>query len=124
MYVEVIKHVIARQTAQPHFERALQLLVMFNITDAVFTSWWVEAGWAREANPLMAALLELGVGAFIAGKLILGSGGALVLQKWSDRALARFGLLAALIVYGFVVAMHLTEGLAHFARGTLLTVSW
>ena len=107
-----------------HFiERAVQALLLLNVADAVFTSWWVSAGWATEANPLMAHALAAGVGPFIFVKVLLGTVAVLFLRAHSHRPLSRVGIVAALVVYTCVLGFHLSEGAAQYDAGTLLSVA-
>lgn len=105
------------------FERGLQALLVLNTLDAVFTSWWVAAGWADEANPMMARVLDHGLPAFIFVKLAIGMGAVLMLRAHSNRALARVGLAAVLVAYAGVLFIHLHAGATQLASGTLLTVA-
>lgn len=60
----------------PHWnrlDRAFAALLVLNLADALFTLGWIEAGWATEANPLMAAALAWGPAAFVGTKLLLVS---------------------------------------------------
>jgi hypothetical protein len=105
------------------YQQGLQALLIMNALDAVFTSWWVAAGWASEANPVMARVLEQGLGTFIFVKLAVGIGAALFLRGHGHRALARVGVTAALIVYAGVVFLHLHASASQYVSGTLLTVA-
>lgn len=105
------------------FERGLQALLVLNALDAVFTSWWVAAGWADEANPMMAYVLEHGLAAFIFVKLAIGMAAALTLRAHGNRRLARVGLAAVLVAYAGVLFIHLQASAAQYASGTLLTVA-
>ena len=105
------------------YERGLQALLVLNALDAVFTSWWVSSGWADEANPVMARLLEHGLPTFIFAKLLVGVLAALVLRANGHRALARFGLAAAVAVYTAVFFIHMHASATQIAEGTLLTLA-
>jgi hypothetical protein len=94
-----------------------------NALDAVFTSWWVEAGWASEANPVMARVLEQGLGTFIFVKLAVAMAAALFLKRHGHRALAQVGVAAAVVVYAGVVFIHLHAGATQYVSGTLLTIA-
>lgn len=86
---------------------ALKVLLLLNALDAVFTSWWVAAGWATEANPVMAWVLEYGLAAFIFVKLGIGMAATLVLKPHGHRLIARVGVAAALLAYAAIAFIHL-----------------
>jgi hypothetical protein len=86
---------------------ALKVLLLLNALDAVFTSWWIAAGWATEANPVMAWVLEYGLAAFICVKLGLGIVVTLVLKPHGHRLIARVGVAAAVLAYSAVAFVHL-----------------
>jgi len=97
------------------YQRGLQLLLVLNALDAVFTSWWVCSGLATEANPVMACALDQGLGAFMFVKLAVGMIVVLVLRGHGHRVIARAGLAAALVAYLAVVAFHLHASAVHTA---------
>ena len=105
------------------YRRGLQALLVLNALDAVFTSWWVGAGWAGEGNPVMARVLDWGLTPFIAVKLIMGMMAVTFLSAHGHRPLARRGLLVALVVYVAVLGVHLHAGTAQYLDGTLLTLA-
>lgn len=82
--------------------------LVLNLLDAVFTLGWVEAGMAEEANPIMAALLDLSPVAFMAGKLALVGAGVFLLSTFYERVLARVALVGTAGLYGAIVAYHLS----------------
>jgi len=59
----------------PFLFAAIVLLLCLSLVDAFATLWWIDQGWATEANPVMAAVLPWGVGSFIAYKLCLTTAG-------------------------------------------------
>ena len=71
-----------------------------SLVDLVLTLWLIQRGLAAEANPLMAMLLSLGVGYFIAFKCLCTFGPLTALemlaQRHSDmvRRYLRLGILA------------------------------
>ncbi|MBK7858114.1 MAG: hypothetical protein IPJ65_05720 [Archangiaceae bacterium] len=118
------QHVLISGRFTLSIERAVQALLVLNLLDAVFTSWWVSAGWATEANPLMARALELGLAPFIAAKLALGMFAALILRTHAPRhRLARAGLVMALVAYASVTALHLSQSATQASSGKMLTVA-
>ena len=89
---------------------ALCILAM-SLLDAVFTLNVLTLG-AREANPLMAHLIDMGVGWFFAGKLALTLGGVVLLilasQAPSHRGPSALTLLRlCFFCYAALMAWHL-----------------
>lgn len=83
------------------------LLFLLNLLDAILTIIWVRSGVADEGNVLMARLLEVGDSTFLGAKIALGTFAALVLLRWGNRRLARYGVAVALAVYVSVMGIHL-----------------
>jgi hypothetical protein len=98
------------------------LLFALNLLDALLTIVWVRSGVATEGNQLMAALLDIGNGPFLLAKIAIGVVAAVVLVKWGNRPLARFGMVVALSVYLGLMAIHLFTGLAAFGVVSNTTV--
>lgn len=90
------------------------LLFALNLLDALLTIIWVRSGVATEGNQLMASLLDIGNAPFLIVKVAIGVVAAVVLVRWGNRPLARFGLVVALSVYLGLMAIHLFTGLAAF----------
>jgi len=90
------------------------LLFALNILDALLTIVWVRAGVATEGNQLMASLLDVGNAPFLIVKIAIGAVAAVVLYRWGNRRLARFGLAVALAVYISLMGIHLLTGLSAF----------
>lgn len=90
------------------------LLFALNLLDALLTIVWVRTGVATEGNQLMAVLLDIGNGPFLAVKIAMGLLVAIVLIRWSKKPLARYGLAVALAVYIGLMGVHLFTGLAAF----------
>ncbi len=90
------------------------LLFGLNLLDALLTIVWVRSGVATESNQLMASLLDIGNGPFLGVKIAIGAIAAIVLFKWGNRPLARYGLSVALAVYIGLMGIHLFTGLAAF----------
>jgi hypothetical protein len=90
------------------------LLFALNLLDALLTIVWVRSGVATEGNELMAKLLEIGDFTFLGAKLAIGAMAAMVLLKWGNLKLARYGLTAALAVYISVMGIHIITGLSAF----------
>jgi hypothetical protein len=90
------------------------LLFMLNFLDAVLTIFWVRNGFASEGNQLMASLLDMGNMPFLAVKLTVGALAAVVLWRWGNFRLARYGLALVLTIYIGLMGIHLVTGLAAF----------
>ena len=95
-----------------HLFRETILLFSLNLLDALLTIVWVRNGAATEANLLMAKLLDIGDIPFIGVKVLIGAFAALVLLRWGNRQIARYGVAFALVVYIGVMAIHLITGLS------------
>ena len=97
-----------------HLFRETFLLFSLNLLDAMLTILWVRNGVATEANQLMARLLDSGDFAFLGAKIAIGTVTALVLLRWGNRRLARFGLTLALAIYISLMGIHVMTGLTAF----------
>jgi len=98
------------------------LLFALNLLDALLTIIWVRAGVATEGNQLMARLLDVGNGPFLIVKLAIGAVAAIVLFRWGNRPLARYGLVMALAVYIGLMGIHLFTGLSAFGYVSNTTI--
>src|ERR1051325_199673 len=90
------------------------LLFALNLLDALLTIVWVRSGVATEGNQLMARLLDIGNGPFLTVKIAIGAVAAVVLYRWGNRRLARYGLVIALAVYIGLMGIHIFTGLSAF----------
>ena len=72
-------------------------LFTLNFFDAVLTIYWVRNGFASEGNQLMAGLLDIGDAAVSAVKIAVGAVTAMVLWRWRNLRLAKYGLAFALV---------------------------
>lgn len=90
------------------------LLFALNIIDAVLTLYWVRNGFATEGNHLMATLLDIGDLPFLAVKVSIGAVTAVVLWRWRNLRLAKYGLGLALLVYVGLMGIHFFTGLSAF----------
>ena len=88
------------------------LLFALNLLDALLTVVWVRTGVATEGNQLMASLLDVGDGTFLTAKIAIGAVTAIVLFRWGNRPLAKYGLAIALAVYIGLMGIHLLTGLS------------
>ena len=97
-----------------HLFRETFLLFSLNLLDAMLTIIWVRNGVATEGNQLMAGLLDSGDFTFLTAKIAIGTITALVLLRWGNRRLAKYGLAVALAVYISLMGIHLVTGLHAF----------
>ena len=88
------------------FDWALSALLICNGLDGAFTTLWVSAHTAIEANPVMAYFLNLGVVPFLLVKLSLVVVAGIALRAGSDRPIAQLGLVTTL---GFALAVFVTS---------------
>ena len=95
-----------------HLFRETFLLFSLNLLDAILTIVWVRGGVAPEGNELMAKLLDMSDLTFLGAKIAMGTFAAIVLLRWGNRKLARYGVSIALAVYVCVMGVHLMTYLA------------
>ena len=93
-----------------------QIVLLFglNLLDALLTIFWVRTGVATESNQLMAELLNVGNFPFLTVKIAVGTVAAIVLLRFANRPLARFGLTVSLAIYLGLMGVHIFTGLAAF----------
>jgi hypothetical protein len=103
-----------------HLFREVFLLFSLNLLDAVLTIVWVRTGVAPEGNQIMASLMEESDLAFLGVKILMGSIAAVVLLRWGNRKLARYGVAVALVVYVSVMGIHLLTFLTALDQAALL----
>jgi Domain of unknown function (DUF5658) len=94
-----------------HLFRETFLLFSLNILDALLTIVWVRNGVAGEGNLLMARLLDSSDYAFLGAKIAIGIITGMVLLRWGNLKLARYGLSVALAIYISLMGVHLMTGL-------------
>lgn len=95
----------------PLFQQTI-LLFALNFLDAVLTIFWVRNGFATEGNKLMATLLDIGDIPFLAVKVAVGAVAAIVLWRFGNLRLAKYGLTLALIIYIGLMGIHFLTGLS------------
>lgn len=95
------------------FRQAILLFVL-NFLDAVLTIYWVHNGLASEGNQLMAGLLNKSYIIFLAVKLSVGAIASVVLWRWGNLRLARYGLAVVLMIYISLMGVHFVTGLSAF----------
>ena len=89
--------------------RWFQAVLIFNLLDLVFTVYYIEAGTAVEANPLMAAAYAASPMHFALLKLSLALLGITLLYRVRETRAAELALRAVTVTYGFLVAYHLAN---------------
>lgn len=94
------------------FPHQALLLFILNLADALLTIFWVRNGYATEGNHLMAILLDLGNAPFLIVKIAIGAVTAIVLYRWQNLKLAKYGLALGLAVYVGLMAIHFLTGLS------------
>jgi hypothetical protein len=97
-----------------HLFRETFLLFSLNLLDAILTILWVRNGVATEGNQIMARLLDSGDFTFLSAKIAIGTITSLVILRWGNRRLARYGLTLALAVYISLLGIHVVTGLSAF----------
>ena len=97
-----------------HLINQIVLLFGLNLLDALLTIFWVRNGVATESNQLMAELLNVGNFPFLMVKVAMGAVTAIVLYRYSNTRLARFGLTASLAIYLGLMGVHIFTGLGAF----------
>jgi hypothetical protein len=97
-----------------HLLNQIVLLFGLNLLDALLTIFWVRSGVATEGNQLMAELLDIGNFPFLLVKVAIGAVTAVVLFKYANSRLARFGLTVSLAVYIGLMGVHFFTGLSAF----------
>ena len=96
----------------------VKAVLALNLLDAIFTLVWINAGLAREANPLLAEIVRDHPVAFAAVKLGLVAGGSFLLWRYRSRPLAVVGIFVAFLVYYLLLLYHI--GYLSLVVGTLL----
>jgi len=89
-----------------------------NLLDAVFTLIWINAGLAREANPLLDEFVLEQPVLFAIVKLSLVALSSLLLWRYRFRPLAVVGIFLAFLVYYFLLLYHI--GFLSLVIGALL----
>ncbi len=104
-----------------HFRWLLSIvkaILGLNLLDAIFTLTWINAGLAREANPLLDEVVVNHPVVFSVVKLSLVALGSLLLWHYRRRSLAVVGIFLAFLVYYFLLLYHI--GFLSLVIGALL----
>ena len=96
----------------------VRVVLVLNLLDAAFTLFWVNAGLAREANPLMNELVVDHPLLFVGAKLGLVSMGSWLLWTHRTKALAVVSIFLSFLVYYLILLYHL-DFLADFVRALM-----
>lgn len=81
-------------------------MLILNAFDAVATLTWIRAGVAHEANPIMAAALDIHPALFVLAKIALVDAAVLLLDRLHERRLVRWLTPALLMLYTYVAGGH------------------
>jgi hypothetical protein len=92
---------------QSFLEKMAYAILVLNLLDGAFTMIWVLSGQAREANPLMAGVIQESPVVFMVAKLTLVSLGVLILWRHRVRRLAAAAILGVVVCYSVIVLQHL-----------------
>ena len=87
------------------YDILIAYIITFNLADTCITLWLIHNQLAIEVNPLMLQALEYGYIFFIFTKLILVLGGCYILRKNKDKAIAKYSILVAFMVY-FILMLY------------------
>ncbi len=82
-------------------------VIVLNLVDALWTLTYIEAGVARESNPLMEKALAFGPIAFVLAKLALVSLSVLLLWRLRERRSAAVALWSGAMTYTAIACYHL-----------------
>ena len=85
----------------------VKAVLVLNLLDVIFTLFWVYAGLAREANPLLADIIVGHPLLFAAAKLSLVALASLLLWRFRRRPLAVVGIFLAFFVYYCLLLYHI-----------------
>ena len=96
----------------------VKMLLALNLLDAVFTLFWINAGLAREANPLLAVIVRDRPILFTVVKLSLVGSASLLLWHHRYRPLAVVGIFLGFFVYYCLFLYHI--GFLSLVVGALL----
>lgn len=103
-YGNTIAHVL--RDLQPRLHVLVLTIFVMNIADGLLTIVWVFSDLATEANPVMAYLLKVHPGVFMAGKLGMICGSLCILLQYRHRLSAILALFFALFLYSAILAYH------------------
>jgi hypothetical protein len=85
----------------------LIFLLLFSLIDAFASAVWVNYRFADEANPLMAALMDIDLSLFLYIKITVTIVCCALLWRIRGRALAKAGVLVVLSIYTYILYKHI-----------------
>lgn len=100
-------------------EGIVGVTIVLNVVDAILTLIWIFMGFAEEANPLMALLLDVHPVLFVLGKLTLVGLGTIVLWRLRRRAAAVVAIFAVFLTYYAIILYHLKAMNVHLVQRLL-----
>ena len=89
------------------FITLLTLLMGFSFIDAFASALWVNHHFAAEANPLMAALMDIDLSVFLYVKLSVTIFCGIFLWKFRQRRLTKYALVLCLSIYTYILYKHI-----------------
>jgi hypothetical protein len=116
------RHTITR-TLEPIRDAALPWIyavLIFNVLDMVFTVYYIEAGHAVEANPLMAVAYEASPLHFGVVKMALAALGITLLYRARHARSAQLAIRGVAFAYGLLVGYHVVHFPVQELQGLLL----
>jgi hypothetical protein len=82
--------------------------LFFNFSDALFTAFFVDEGYATEANPLMNYLIQtFGIYIFILLKMLLATFSIIMLYALCHNKFAKAGLYFTFVLYFLINVYHI-----------------
>jgi len=88
------------------------LLFTLNWLDAQLTLLWIRTNVATEGNSLMARIINHSETSFLIFKLAIGAFAAYTLYRCAHIPLARRGMSVVLVVYFFLMVIHVAIGVS------------
>ena len=82
-------------------------LNIFNVFDAILTLFWIDAGMAEEANPIMEYALDIGPEYFFLCKIALVGMGSILLYRHRNKTISKLVTVTCVSVYVGVCFWHL-----------------
>ena len=82
-------------------------IVCLCFLDAVFTVIWVEAGIAKEANPVMEIFISRSYLMFMMVKMAVTFGGVLILREYKDKSFTINAATFLTLVYLYIIFYHI-----------------
>ena len=96
----------SQQWLRARHERWIVAVLILNLCDLVLTGYYIEIGWAVEANPLAAYAYEISPLFFAVSKLALTSLSLAVLHRFYFRPFATIAVQSTAVIYGVIMVHH------------------